>query len=109
MASSNVSEYLETLLGDTQKFAGTELKAFIIEAKSDNRLFIRDIGDWTEELLKQRALGKIDDDEFRELMEDTLDLTKLQFHKLSSDAKVRAQRIVNGIADLVLKRLLALI
>jgi len=106
---SNINEHLDTLLDDTTKFAGSELKEFISDAKDDNQLFIKHIGELTEEFIKMRASGELTNDEFKELMEDLLDLGKIQKHKLSSDAKVRAQKIINGISDLVLNKLLSLI
>jgi ElaB/YqjD/DUF883 family membrane-anchored ribosome-binding protein len=106
---SNINEYLETLLKDSSKFAGDELKNLISEAKDDNRLFIKHIGEMTEDFIKMRALGKITNDELKELMSDLLDLNKMQFYKLSNDAQVRAQKIVNGISELVLNKLLSLI
>ena len=42
-------------------------------------------------------------------MEDIVDINKIQFHKLSVEAKVRAERISNGIRGLVLDSLMALI
>ena len=107
--ASNINEYLESLLKDTKSFAGDELKKYINDAKDDNRIFIKHIGELTEEFIKMRALGKITNDEFKELMTDLLDLNKMQFHKLSSDAKVKTQKLVNGISDLVLNKLISLI
>lgn len=106
---ASISEFLNSLVDESVDFARDELKALIRDAKSDNRTFIRHIGELTEEFIQLRALGEINNDEFKELMEDLLDLNKMQFHKLSVQAKTRAQRIVDGITDLVLNKLLSLI
>lgn len=106
---TSISEFLDALLDETADFAKDELKELVKEAKGDNRVFIKHIGDLTEEFIKLRALGQLTNDEFKELMEDVVDLNKMQFHKLSVQAKVRAERISNGIRDLVLNSLLALI
>jgi len=106
---SDINEFLETLLKDTSEFAAGELKTLIENAKSDSNVFIRQIGDLTEEFIKMRAQGEINNDEFKELMEDLVDLGKMEKYKLKSDAKVKAEKIANGIADLVLKKLIILI
>ncbi len=106
---AGVSEFLDTLLDESVDFARDELKVLIKEAKDDNRVFIKHIGDLTEEFIKLRALGSLTNDEFKELMDDVVDLNKMQFHKLSVQAKARAERISNGIRDLVLNSLLSLI
>lgn len=106
---ASISEYLDSLLGETTGFAREELKGFVNEAKADNRTFIRHIGEMAEEFIQLRALGRITNDELRELMEDLLDLSRMQKLKLSVEAKTRAERIVNGLRDLVIDKLLALI
>jgi hypothetical protein len=107
--AEDMNEVLQSLLKDTTTFAGTELQTFIAEAKNDMNPFIKRIGALTESNLLLRAQRKITDDELKELMEDILDLNKMEYHHLSSDAKVRAQRIVNGVSDLVVKHLSTLI
>jgi len=106
---ASISEFLDTLLDQSVEFARDELKELVKEAKTDNRLFIKHMGDLTEEFIKLRALGQLTNDELKELMADVVDLNKMQFHKLSIQAKVRAERISNGIRDLVLNSLLTLI
>ena len=106
---AGMSEFLDTLLDGSADFARDELKNLIHEAKGDNRVFIQHIGELTEEFIKLRALGQLTNDEFKELMEDVVDLNKMQFHKLSVQAKVRAERISNGVKGLVIDSLLSLI
>lgn len=106
---SSISEYLEVLVKDGKEFAKDELKDLLKEAKDDNRLFIRHMGELTEEFIKLRALGKIDNEEFKELMEDVVDLGKMQYLKLSVQAKARTQKISNGLIDLVINSLISII
>lgn len=106
---ASISEFLDTLLDESIDFARDELKDLVKEAKGDNRVFIKHLGDLTEEFIKLRALGQLTNDEFKELMEDVVDLNKMQYRKLSVQAKARAERISNGIRDLILDSLLALI
>ncbi|HEB54869.1 MAG TPA: hypothetical protein ENI98_00925 [Gammaproteobacteria bacterium] len=60
-----VSEFLKTLLDEGKDFARDELKVLIRDAKSDNQLFIKHMGELTEEFIKLRALNKISNLEFK--------------------------------------------
>ena len=106
---SDINEYLQSLLRDTSKFAVGELKTLIEDAKNDSTVFIRHIGEMGEEFIRMRAQGKINNDEFKELVGDLVDLKKMKYYKLSSDAKVKLEKTANGIADLILDKLLKLI
>lgn len=106
---AGISEFIDTLVKDGTTFAKDELKALLKEAKDDGRLFIKHMGELTEEFIKLRALNQINNSEFKELMEDVVDLNKMQFQKLSVAAKARAQKIANGLTDLVINSLIALI
>jgi len=106
---TGISEFIDALVTDGKNFAKDELKALLKEAKEDDRLFIRHMGELTEEFIKLRALNQINNSEFEELMKDVVDLNKMQFQKLSVTAKARAQRIAIGLTNLVINSLLALI
>ena len=105
----NLNELLNDLLKDTTGFAKDELINFINDAKNDTSDFVKQVGKLAEKNIQRLALGKITADEFKELMEDLVDLNKMEFHKLSSDAKVRVQKTVAGISDLALNKLLSII
>ena len=106
---SDIGDFLDVLVDDAVDFAKDELEDLVKEAKSDSKVFIKHIGELTEEFVKMRALGQINNDEFKELMDDLLDLNKMQYHKLTASAKIRAERIVNGISKMVIDGLLAVI
>jgi len=106
---SSISEFLEALLDEGKEFAKDELKSLIKDAKGDSRTFIRHMGELTEEFIKLRALNQITNSEFKELMADVVDLNKMQYHKLSVQAKTRAEKIANGLTDLILDKLLGLL
>jgi hypothetical protein len=106
---ATISEFLDTLLKEGTDFARDELKDLLNEAKSDNRLVIKHMGEMTEEFIKLRALGQLTNDELKELMEDVTDLNKMQYRKLSVQAKVRADKISKGFKSLVTDSLLGLI
>jgi len=94
---ANIQDFLDTLLEEGTEFARQELEDLIQEATDDSKLFIKHMGELATEFLKMRASGELTNDEFRELMEDLVDLEKMQFHKLSAEAKIRAQKIANGL------------
>ena len=92
---ADLKDSLNQILGDTADFAKEELIDFVTQAKDDNIDFVKRIGELTEKNIRRLA--------------DMLDLKNMQLHKLSSDAKVRTQKIVNGISDLVINKLFSLI
>ena len=106
---SDIGDFLDVLVDDAVDFAKDELENLVKEAKSDSKVFIKHLGELTEEFVKMRALGQINNDEFKELMDDLLDLNKMQYHKLAASSKVRAERIVNGLSNMVIDGLLAVI
>lgn len=106
---ADIKSSLDTLVKGAVNFTKDELVSFVKEAKSDDEAFIKNIGELTEEFVGMRANGEISNDEFKELMEDLLDLEKMQAHKLNASAKVRAEKIINGISEMAVKGLLAVI
>ncbi len=106
---ASISEFIEALLDEGKAFSKDELKALISEAKADNRLFIRHMGELTEEFIKLRALKKITSSEFKELMRDVVNLNKMQYLKLSVEAKLRAEKTAKGLSNLVIDELITLI
>jgi len=105
----DIQNALNALVNDAANFAKDQLISFVKEAKSDNDAFIKNIGELTEEFVQMRADGEVNNDEFKELMEDLLDLNKMQGHKLNASAKVQAEKIINGISEIAVKGLLAVI
>lgn len=106
---SSINESINSLIPETVDFARDELKEVIGKAKFDNNILVRHIGELAEEYIQMRALDQLNNEEFVELMEDLIDLEKMQFHKISIEAKARAEKIVKGIRELVLNKLIALI
>jgi len=106
---AGTSEFIDALLKDSKSFAKEELKTLIRQAKADDRIFIRHIGELSEEFIQLRALNQITNSEFEELMRNLLDLKSLQYEKLSISAKARAQRLVNGLSEIILNNLLKII
>ena len=106
---ASISEFIEALVKEGEEFAKDDLKDLIKEAKGDNRIFIRHMGELAEEFIMLRALNKITNSEFEELMHDIVDLNRMQYRKLSVQAKKRAEKIANGLTDLIINKLIRII
>ncbi len=107
--SSRWEEFVDHLKDDTGKLAKAELKDLIRTAKNDSELFLREQGIKLDRYLNQLALSQITKGQFEGYMRDIQDLTEMQALKMSVAAKARAQRLVQGVTDLIINGLLALI
>lgn len=105
----DISSVIDELVADGVQFSKDQLIELIQNGKTDTSELISEIGDMTEKYLRQRMMGEITNSELKELMEDVLDLNEMQYNKLSVEAKVRADNIRDGLRELVVNRLLALI
>lgn len=106
---ADIGEMLDKLVDDSQKLIKDQIIALITDSKKDSEALIKKMGELTEQILEQRANNEITNSEFEELMEDILDLDDMQYNKLSLEAKVTADKIRNGLKDLVIGKLTALI
>ena len=105
----DITSVIDELVADGVQFSKDQLIELIQNGKTDTSELISEIGDMTEKYLRQRMMGEITNSELKELMEDVLDLNEMQYNKLSVEAKVRADNIRDGLRELVVNRLLALI
>ena len=105
----DISSVIDELVADGVQFSKDQLIELIQNGKTDTSELISEMGDMTEKYLRQRIMGEITNSELKELMEDVLDLNEMQYNKLSVEAKVRADNIRDGLRELVVNRLLALI
>ena len=105
----DITSVIDELVADGMQFSKDQLIELIQNGKTDTSELISEMGDMTEKYLRQRMLGEITNSELKELMEDVLDLNEMQYNKLSVEAKVRADKIRDGLQELVVNKLLALI
>ena len=105
----DITSVIDELVADGMQFSKDQLIELIQNGKTDTSELISEMGDMTEKYLRQRIMGEITNSELKELMEDVLDLNEMQYNKLSVEAKVRADNIRDGLQELVVNRLLALI
>lgn len=89
--------------------AKDELKNLVKNAKADSEDFIKRQGAKLERYLNQLAAGQITKDQFEGYVRDIRDLTEMQALKMSVAGKASAQRLANGISNLIIDGLLALI
>ena len=102
-------DFIDNLRDDAGKLAKDEFKDLVKSAKGDANEFIRRQGEKLELYLTQLAEGKITKEQFEGYVCDIKDLTEMHALKMSVAAKVRAQRLVSGITDLIIDGLLDLI
>ena len=102
-------DWLDRLKDDSGKLAKDELKNLVHDAKADSEEFIQRQGEKLEVYLNQLALGLITKEQFDGYVGDIRILLVMQALKMEVEAKARAQRLANGIVELVIDRLLALI
>jgi hypothetical protein len=108
-----MSRQWENFLKDIRDEAGELLKTEIInlieQAKNDSETFLQRQGSKLENYLNQLAAGKITKKQFEGYLKDITALTEMHVLMLSVEARARAQRMVLGITELLIKRLLSLI
>jgi hypothetical protein len=106
---SKWKSFVDDLKDEAGILAKTELKNLILNAKADSNLFIKKQGGKIERYLNQLASKKITKKRFKAYMEDIRDLTAMEQLKMRAAAKAGAQRLVNGIEELILNGLIMLL
>ena len=100
---------LKSLLNESVEVISGEAVSLFNEMKADGSEFAMRLADRTQNFILMLAEERITKDEFEELMKDQLELAQMQAGKLQSDAKVSAQKIIEGVKDLTLNKILSLI
>jgi hypothetical protein len=106
---SKWEDFLKDILDDSGQLLKDEVRILLDEAKNDSEVFLRRQGKKIEKYLNQLVAGKITKAQFAGYMKDIKALTEMHALQLSVAARARAQRIVLGITELIINRLLALI
>lgn len=107
--SANWEDFVNNLKDGAAGLLKTELSGLITNAKADSEAFIRRQGEKLELYLNELANGQITKEQFEGYVSDIRDLTEMQALKMSVAAKASAQRLVEGITDLVINGLMAMI
>ena len=106
---SKFTDFIDGLVDDAGKLAKDELKALIATAKQDPSDFVRLQAQNFERWTVMLAEGDLTADGYKNLVRNMEVLAELEAIKLKVAAKASAQRLADGIKDLVVKRLFALI
>src|SRR5690606_13110836 len=102
--AADIVALLKSLLNESAELVSKEAAALFEEIKSDGSEFALRLADRTKKFISMLAEEKITKDEFEELMGDQIELARAQANKLQSDAKVSAQKIIDGVKDLTLNK-----
>ncbi len=104
--SSRLDDAIKSLMRDQPASAISELKECIYEAKANESIFIRHMGELTEHYLKLRASDEITTTEFKHLMEDLLDLNALKYRSLPSELMKRIETLAEKLSNCILDGLI---
>lgn len=101
--------FIDGLKDEAASLAKEELKGLITNAVQDGNEFIRKQAAKAERYLNQLATGEITKEQFEGYMKDIESLTRMQALKLTVEAKARAQRLADGIQNLILDKMMKLL
>jgi hypothetical protein len=102
-------QFVNDLKDEAGALAKSELVGLITSSKADADDFIRKQAIKTERYLNQLAAGEITKEDFVQNMKNIQRLNEMQALKLSVAAKASAQRLTQGIQNLILDNLFKLI
>ena len=106
---SRFTDFIDGLKDDAEKLAKDELKTLIATAKNDTSDFVRLQAENLERWTVMLADKDITPDGYKLLVRKMEVLTQLEAIKLKVAAKASAQRLADGIQQLVVKALFTLI
>ncbi len=102
-------DFIDKIKDDAGILAKDELKKLIAFAVDDSEDFTKKQGQKLESYLIQLSAGDITKEQFKGYVEDIRDLMEMQMLKLSVAGKASAQRLFNGICNLVIDGLIKLL
>ena len=106
---SKFTNFIDGIKDEGGKLAKNELKQIIASSKKDTSDFVRLQAENLERWTIMLADGDITAKGFKKLVKKMEVLTQLETIKLKVAAKASAQRLANGIEELVIKGLFSLI
>jgi hypothetical protein len=107
--SSIWEDFIDNLKDEAGILAKKELKDLINSAREDGEDFIKEQGENMKKYLTQLANNEITKDQFEGYVLSLKDLTEMEALKMLVDSKARAQRLANGVTDLVINGVLKLV
>ncbi len=107
--SSIWEDFIDNIKDETGKLAKDELKDLVKNAKDDSTEFIKEQGEKLERYITQLAKSEINKGQFEGYVLDLADLTEMEANKRTVAAKASAQRLVEGVKNIIIDNLLSLI
>ncbi len=107
--SSIWEDFIDNIKDETGKLAKDELKDLVKNAKDDSTEFIKEQGEKLERYITQLAKSEINKSQFEGYVLDLADLTEMEANKRTVAAKASAQRLVEGVKNIIIDNLLSLI
>lgn len=106
---SKFTDFIDGILDESDKLAKKELKQLISSSKKDTSDFVRLQAENFERWTVMLADGDLTVKGYKKLVKKMEVLTQLEIIKLKVSAKASAQRLANGIQEIVVKGLFSLI
>lgn len=106
---SKFTDFIDGVKDESGKLAKQELKQLVSSSKNDTSDFVRLQAENLERWTLMLADGDITVKGYKKLVRKMEVLTQLETIKLKVAAKASAQRLANGIQEMVIKNLFALI
>jgi hypothetical protein len=107
--SQKWEDFVEGFRDQSGKLLKEELSKLILSTKQDSEAFLQRQAEKLELYLNQLAQGVITKEQFEGYVTDIKDLTNMRSLQMSVAGKASAQRLVQGITELVIKGLMAAI
>jgi len=104
----NFKDELITFFGEEAKLTIKEFLDLVSECKKSEVAFVKEIGQKTEAITSSLLQKKISKDEYKELMDDLLELQKVETLRISIKTKSQVQKIVEELRDAVFNKLFRL-
>jgi len=106
---SKFTNFIDGIVDESEKLAKKELKELIASAKKDESDFVRLQAENFERYTVMLSEGELTVAGYKKLVKKMEVVAQLEIIKLKVKAKASAQRLSNGIQDIVIKALFALI
>ena len=106
---SKFTDFIDSVVDESKELAKSELKGLIATSKKDTSDFVRLQAENFERWTVMLAEGDLTVKGYKKLVKKMEVLTQLDTIKLKVSAKASAQRLADGIQEMVVKGLFSLI
>ena|SRR5258708_4319859 len=103
---ADFGDVLGSIVKDGANYAKNEIVDLVNSAKQDAERFVQNLGAKLEQYVRELASGDLTQMEFGNLVKGLADLSAIKAAQIDAQAKVRAEKIADGIQNLVVDSLL---